>query len=142
MPPRWPPAQDETPRGRPRQSGEQTHQCVALGRLPLINPELASGRRLLTKPQRERSARSHDLLDDGEQVKGAEGQPVNPCHRHHVAGGEGVEHAEKPAPVAVRACHLLAINLRTACSAQLLKLGVERLPAGADAGISEGRFCG
>src|SRR6516162_3052048 len=28
----------------------------------------------------------HDLLDDGEQIKGAVRQAVNPCHRHHVAG--------------------------------------------------------
>jgi hypothetical protein len=53
-------------------------------------------------------------------------------------GSEGGEHAEKLAPVAVRACHVLAINLRTACAAQLLKLGVERLPVGADAGTSGG----
>jgi hypothetical protein len=52
----------------------------------------------------------HDLLDDGEQIKGAAREAVNACHRHHVAGGEGVEHAEKLAPVAVRACHLLPVK--------------------------------
>jgi hypothetical protein len=40
-----------------------------------------------------------DLLDDGEQVKGAAGEAVNPRHRHHVAGSEGLEHFEKLAPV-------------------------------------------
>ena len=40
--------------------------------------------------------------------------------------------------VAVRARHLLAVNLRTARAAQLLKLGVERLPVAADAGVAEG----
>jgi len=32
----------------------------------------------------------HDLLDDGEQVEGAAREAVDPRHRHHVAGGEGV----------------------------------------------------
>jgi hypothetical protein len=32
-------------------------------------------------------ARVHDLLDDGEQVKGRAGKLVDPRHRHHVAGG-------------------------------------------------------
>ena len=39
---------------------------------------------------------------------------VNPRHGHHVAGGEGVEHFEKLAPVPVRAGHLLAVNLLAA----------------------------
>jgi multidrug efflux pump len=34
----------------------------------------------------------HDALDDGEQVKGAAGEAVNPRHRHHVAGAELAEH--------------------------------------------------
>jgi hypothetical protein len=34
----------------------------------------------------------HDALDDAEQVKGAAGEPVNPRHRHHVAGAELGEH--------------------------------------------------
>jgi hypothetical protein len=84
----------------------------------------------------------HDLFDDGEQVKGAAGEAVNARHRHHVAGDEGLEHFEKLAPVVVRARHLRAVNLGTACAAQLLKLGVERLAVGADAGIAERRFCG
>jgi hypothetical protein len=53
-------------------------------------------------------------------------------------GGEGVEHFQKLAPVGVvRARHLLAVNLGAARAAQLLKLGVERLPVGADAGVPE-----
>jgi hypothetical protein len=35
---------------------------------------------------------AHDPIDDAEQVKGAARQPVNPRHRHHVAGGEALEH--------------------------------------------------
>jgi hypothetical protein len=45
---------------------------------------------------------------------------------------------EEFAAVAVRARHLLAVNLRTARAAQLLKLGFERLPVAADAGVAEG----
>jgi len=79
----------------------------------------------------------HDALDDGEQVEGAAREAVDARHRHHVAGGEGVEHFQKLAPVAVRARHLLAVNLGATRPAKLLKLGVERLPVGADAGIAE-----
>ena len=53
------------------------------------------------------------------------------------AGGEGVKHLEKLAPVALRAGHLLAVNLRTARASKLLKLGVKSLAVGADAGIAE-----
>ncbi len=52
-------------------------------------------------------------------------------------GARAVEHFEKLAPVVVRARHLLAVNLGAARTAKLLKLGVERLPVGADAGIAE-----
>jgi hypothetical protein len=41
------------------------------------------------------------------------------------------------APVGPRARHLLAANLRAARPAQLVKLRVERLPIGADAGIAK-----
>ena len=44
---------------------------------------------------------------------------------------------ENLAPIAVRARHLLAVNLGTASATELLKLGVERLPVGADAGVAE-----
>ena len=79
----------------------------------------------------------HDLLDDAEQVEGAAGEAVDARHRHHVAGGEALQHFEKLAPVAVRARHLLTVNIGAARAAKLLKLGVERLPVGADAGIAE-----
>ena len=78
-----------------------------------------------------------DALDDGKEVEGAARQPVDARHRHHVAGGEGGEHFEEFAPVVVRPRHLLAVNLRTARAAKLPKLGVERLPVGADAGIAD-----
>ena len=48
----------------------------------------------------------------GEQVEGRAGEPVDPRHRHHVAGGEGLQHFQKFAPVGPRARHLLAENLR------------------------------
>jgi hypothetical protein len=59
----------------------------------------------------------HDLLDDGEQVKGAAREAVDARHRHHVAGREGVQHFEELAAVAVRARHLLADNLGAARTA-------------------------
>jgi hypothetical protein len=70
----------------------------------------------------------HDLLDDGEQVKGAASQAVDTRHRHHIAGDDGGEHFEQFAPVVVRTGHLLAVNLGASRAAQLLKLGVEGLP--------------
>ena len=57
-------------------------------------------------------------------------------------GGEAFEHFEKLAPVGARARHFLAVNPAASFGAQLLKLGVERLPVGADAGIAERRFAG
>ena len=86
----------------------------------------------------------HDALDDGEQVEGAARQPVNPRHRHPVAGGELAEHPVKLAPVGPCACHLLAIDVPAAASggAKLLKLPVECLPVGADAGIADEPFFG
>jgi hypothetical protein len=71
------------------------------------------------------------------KVEGAAREAVDARHGHHVAGGEGVWQFEKLAAVAARARHLLAVNLRTACAAKLLKLGVERLPVGANASIAE-----
>jgi len=58
-------------------------------------------------------------------------------HRHHVAGGEVLEHFEKLAAVVVRARDLLAVNPAAPFGAQLLKLCVERLSVGAHTGIAE-----
>jgi hypothetical protein len=44
----------------------------------------------------------HDLLDDGEQVERAAGEPVDARHRHHVARGESLQHPQKLAPVGAR----------------------------------------
>ena len=84
----------------------------------------------------------HDALDDGEEVEGAARQPVDPCHRHHVAGAELAQHAVKLAPVGPRAGHLLAVDVPAAASglARLLKLAVEGLPVGRDAGIADSPF--
>ena len=35
----------------------------------------------------------------GEQVEGRAGEPVDPRHRHHVAGAEGLQHPQELAPV-------------------------------------------
>jgi hypothetical protein len=58
------------------------------------------------------------------RVEGAAGQAVNPCHRHHVAGGQLAEHPVKLTPVGPRACHLLAVYIPAAASRRpkLLKL--------------------
>jgi len=77
------------------------------------------------------------MLDDGEQVESAAREAVDARHRHHVAGGEVLEHFEKLAAVVVRARDLLAVNPLAPLGAQLLKLGVERLSVGAHAGIAE-----
>jgi hypothetical protein len=58
----------------------------------------------------------HDPLDDAEQVKGAARKPVDPRHRHHVAGREAGEHPAKLAPVGARAFYLLAIDVPAAAS--------------------------
>ena len=79
----------------------------------------------------------HDLLDDGEQVEGAAREAVDPRTVTTSPGARCVEHFEKLAPVAVRARHLLPVNLGASRAAQLLKLAVEGLPAGADPGIAE-----
>jgi hypothetical protein len=77
-------------------------------------------------------------LNDGETGrKVLRARRFDARHRHRVAGGESGEHFEKLAPVVVRARHLLPVNLGAARAAKLLKLGVERLPVGADAGIAE-----
>src|SRR5262249_14102117 len=85
-----------------------------------------------------------DALDDAKQVEGAARLPVDARHSHHVAGGEAVDHPKKLAPVGPRACHLLAVEMPTAASRrpQLLKLAVEGLPVGADAGIADKTFFG
>ena len=71
-------------------------------------------------------------------------QPVDPRHRHHVAGAELAEHPVKLAPVGPRARHLLAVDVPAAASggAKLLKLAVEGLAHGADAGIADEAFFG
>jgi hypothetical protein len=57
--------------------------------------------------------------------------------------GAPVVHLEKLAPVRSRSCHLLAVDVPAAApgSAKLLKLGVEGLPVGRDAGIADKPFC-
>jgi hypothetical protein len=89
-------------------------------------------------------ARPRGRLYDGEQIKGAAGEAVDPRHRHHVAGGQLAKHPVKLAPVGTRARHLLAVDVpaRTSGFAKLVKLAVEGLPVGADAGIADEAFFG
>jgi len=86
----------------------------------------------------------HDALDDTEQVESAASEAVDPRHRHHVAGGQLAEHPVKFAPVEARSGHLLALDVAAAASGltKLLKLAVEGLPVGADAGIADEAFFG
>lgn len=86
----------------------------------------------------------HDPLDDLEQVEGAAGEAIDARHRHHVAGGQAVEHTKQFAPVGARARHLLAVDVSAAASggAELVELGVEGLPVGRDAGIADEAFFG
>jgi hypothetical protein len=70
-------------------------------------------------------------------AKGAAREAVDARHRHHVAGGEVLEHFEKLSAFVVRARDLLAVNPAAPFDAQLLKLRVERLSVGAHAGIAE-----
>jgi len=111
-----------------------------MGRRPkLIVAQQAEARGDVHSVPRSRNlARSYGVGKSAEHVEGAARAAVNARYRHNVAGGEGSEHFEKLAPVAMRACDLLAVNLvGAACGAQLLKLAVERLAHGADAGIAE-----
>ena len=62
-------------------------------------------------------------------------QAVDPRHDHHIAAGQAFEQLKQLPPISLCAARLLAENLGTPLSAQLLKLGVERLPIGADAEI-------
>jgi hypothetical protein len=68
----------------------------------------------------------HDALDDAKQVEGAAREPVNPCHRHYVAGSQLAEHPVKLAPVGLRACHLLAIDVPAAASGRSARAGTVR----------------
>ena len=86
----------------------------------------------------------HDALDDGEQIEGAAREAVNSCHRHHVAGGQLAKHPVKLAPVGPSTCDLLSVDVPAGASgpAKLLKLAVEGLPVGANAGVPDRPFFG
>jgi len=86
----------------------------------------------------------HNALDDAEQIEGAARKPVNPRHRHYVSGGEAAEHPQKLAPVGPRAGYFFPADVPAAasCGPELLKLAVEGLPVGADAGIPDEPFFG
>jgi hypothetical protein len=58
-------------------------------------------------------------------------------HRHHFAGSETFQHAQKLTPVGLRAAGLLAVDFRAPFGTELFKLRVKSLAVGADAGVSE-----
>ena len=86
----------------------------------------------------------HDALDDAKQVEGAAREAINARHRQNVTGGKPFEHAQKLAPVRPSARGLLAVDIPAAApgGAELLKLAVEGLPVGRDAGITDQPFFG
>jgi len=116
--------------GKPTQNRERQAPGAGAG----VGPRLRQGSELRLGV--------YDTLDDAEQVEGAAGEAVDARHRHHVTGGEAAEQAEKFAPVGPRARGLLAVDVPATASggAELLKLAVERLTAGADAGIADEPF--
>jgi hypothetical protein len=58
-------------------------------------------------------------------------------HRHHFAGSETFQHAQKLTPVGLRAAGPLAVDFRAPFGTELFKLRVKSLAVGADAGVSE-----
>jgi len=99
---------------------------------PVLVPVSAHG----SGSERNCTLHAHDAPDDTDQVEDAARKPVDARDCHHVAGGKGVEHLEKLAPV--RTGRLLVINRPAARASQPLKLRVERPPVSADAGVAEG----
>ena len=51
-------------------------------------------------------------------------QPVDPRHRHHVAGDKGLQEPQQLAPGGLRAARLLPIFLGAPLLAQLRKLSI------------------
>ncbi len=52
----------------------------------------------------------HDAFNDGEKVEGRAGEAVYSRHRHHFAGSETIQHAQKLTPIGLRADGLLAVD--------------------------------
>ena len=73
--------------GQPAEDGD--HQPLGAG--GSVGPRL--GQRTELRPC------VHDLLDDGEQVEGRAGQPLDPRDRHHIAGADGLQQLQQFAPV-------------------------------------------
>ena len=86
-----------------------------------------------------------DALDDRKQVEQGSRQPVDPSDHHHIPRLNLSEEAVQLAPVATLTTDLLSIDRIAPRCRELLKLHVERLPHGPNAGLSEGatgRSCG
>jgi hypothetical protein len=71
------------------------------------------------------------------EVAGRAGRPVEARHHQHVALGEAREHTGELGAVGLRAARRFAVGFGATFGAELLELSVERLPVGADAGVSE-----
>jgi hypothetical protein len=78
-----------------------------------------------------------NTFDDREQVEGAAGKPINPGDRDDIPGDEFLEQLLEFASVGPRTAGLLPVDFIAPACAKLLKLRVERLAIGADAGVSE-----
>ena len=86
-------------------------------------------------------SKSGSLAGDGRQrvqkIAGRASQPVNARDGEHVALGQLREHTGELGAIGPRAASLLAVDFGATFGAELLELSVERLPIGADAGVSE-----
>jgi hypothetical protein len=111
---------------------------TAITSRPVLVPVSAHG----SARERNCALAAYDLLDDGESVEGAARKAVDARDDNRVAGRNALQHLEKLTSVVVRPGRLLVVNLDAARAAQLLKLGVKRLPVGADAGIAEATVLG
>jgi hypothetical protein len=78
-----------------------------------------------------------DTFDDREQVEGAPSKSINPGDDDYIPGDEVLEELQEFASVSPRTAGRFAVDLIAPTCAKLFKLGVEGLPKGADAGVSQ-----
>jgi hypothetical protein len=117
---------------RSRSTSAKPPNTVSIKR-PVLAPVSAHG----SAKDRNCALASTMRLTIPKRSKGAARQPVDPCHRHHVAGSQLAQHPVKLAPVGPCARHLFAVDVPAPASggAKLVKLAVEGLPVGGDTGI-------
>ena len=71
-----------------------------------------------------------EFADSVEHVEGAARQPVDPRHRHHVAGGQLAEHPAKLRPVGLGSARRFAERLARPVFPQRRDLSGDALPVG------------